>query len=726
MEIASREILWNIDGISNVILMYTTMTIAILIGFNGVFRKIELWASGKNADEYTDNYFNRFFEMFDGGFLQHKVVKEKAVAIAHSLIYIGFLVLLFTTTMVLIDHDLGIKIYQGNFYLAVTIFSDVFGFAVLLGCAILAKRRYLDSISRLHNNFADFLALIVIAILILQGFILEGLRIYVTNDPWAIYSPVGLAFSKFFWFLSETGARNFHFFTWWFHTLTVFGIMALFPYTKAFHILASPLNLYFKSSGRAKGELKSPGNIEELIEKGDEFTLGLDSIKDYSWKQLMDLDSCTSCGRCQAVCPAYNSGKPLSPKWLILDTRNHSNALNIDEKLGKSSAPSFFVKLDKFLTKNLFFKSSGIKEIDGIYNSSGEYRGLNKEIHNTFDFGFDADLPIAGGVIDPETFWSCTTCYACVDACPVGINHVDQIIENRRNMVLMKGEIPQETQSALRAIESQGNPFGAREDRTKWAEGLDIPILKEGDEVDYLYWVGCVSAFDTRKQKIAKAFVKILNTANISFGIMGKTECCTGDPARRIGEENLFQTLAKQNIQNISKIKFKKIVTNCPHCFNTLKNEYPQFGSADLKFEPEVVHHSVLIEELLKNNTIKLNSSGEDFTYHDPCYLGRYNDEYEAPRNTIRKATGLKILEMEENREQGKCCGAGGGHFFMDIKKGDRINVQRTEQALATGAKNIATACPFCMQMLEDGLKIKNLEEVLKVRDIAEVVAELI
>jgi Fe-S oxidoreductase len=329
--------------------------------------------------------------------------------------------------------------------------------------------------------------------------------------------------------------------------------------------------------------------------------------------------------------------------------------------------------------------------------------------------------------MDPAVFWSCNTCYACVQACPVGINHVDQIVENRRNLALMHGEIPHEAQSTLRALENRANPYGDPNDRANWLEGLDVTILKPGDSVDYLYWVGCVSAYDPRKQKIARSLVTIMNHAGLSFGILGTAEGCTGDPARRLGEENLFQTLAKNNIETLSKITFKVLVANCPHCFNTIKNEYPEFGNLGGGRSPEIIHHSQLLRRLLADGKISLSDEGPDagaITFHDPCYLGRYNDEYEAPRAALKKVKGLAILEMEESREKGLCCGAGGGHFWMDLKIGERVNVIRTEQAAATGATRIATACPFCMQMMEDGVKLTNNESALDVRDIAEVIAE--
>ena len=405
----------------------------------------------------------------------------------------------------------------------------------------------------------------------------------------------------------------------------------------------------------------------ESAEDPEEIKLGLKTIKDYSWKELLDMDACTSCGRCQDVCPAYITGKPLSPKWLILDSRNHALALHSDRKLvEKSILPENFKKLDSFLIKNLLLKTSNVNEniqvisndnnqASNEFSSSGTYRSQNNSLtqKSVLKIGGNVDARIAGEVIDQDVFWSCTTCMACVEECPVGINHVDQIIGNRRNMALMYGEIPTEAQNTLKSIENKGNPFGNPADRIDWIKGLDVKILKEGDSVDYLYWVGCVSAFDKRKQKIAQSLVKIMNKANLSFGILGEVEGCTGDPARRLGEENLFQTMAKKNIDILKGIRFKTLVANCPHCFNTIKNEYPEFGNIGNGIQPEIIHHSVLLRKLLENGTIipKENSENKKFTFHDPCYLGRYNDEYEAPRRSITAIKGFEIVEMEQNKK---------------------------------------------------------------------------
>ena len=728
----SREIMWNVSSLPNTVAMYAFMTLSLIIAGIGLLRHLELILSGTADDEYQQNFPARFRSLFIQAFLQKKVVRKKGVGAFHTLIYFGFFVLLFTTTMVLIDHDLGIRIYRGDFYLAVTLLSDIFGFGVIVGCGLAAHRRWIIKPDHLHTRSADNYLLWMLVVLCIQGFLLEGLRIHATNDPWANYSPIGNIFAGLFWGLSVEATKQLHFFTWWFHALTVFGFIALTPYTKFFHIIASSANLYFQPRKRAKGQLKSPGDIEQLMEESDEFTIGLGTIQDYSWKNLLDLEACTSCGRCQEVCPAYISGKPLSPKWLILDTRNHFLGLGLKEEVAKQSLiPRPLRSLDSHLQGRYLEQSSGVA-IDKVEDGSvqildPESRGKNSLVQNTpRAIAGNAEARIAGEVMDENVFWSCTTCMACVEACPVGINHVDQIVGNRQNMVLMQGEVPSEAAGTLRSLETRANPYGAPEDRANWIDGLNVRVLKPGDSVDYLYWVGCVSAFDKRKQKIAQALVTLMNHAGLNFGILGTTEGCTGDPARRLGEENLFQTLAKSNIATLQSIRFETLVANCPHCFNTIKNEYPEFGNLGNGREPEIIHHSVLLKRLLKEERLHIDPDSEEYTFHDPCYLGRYNDEYEAPRAALKSSSRLPILEPERSKEKGLCCGAGGGHFWMDMKVGERVNALRVDELAETGAKKIATACPFCMQMMEDGVKLTNREDSLEVRDIAEVLVERI
>ncbi len=726
--IPTREILWNIHSPLNVVFLYGLLVVAMGIGTVGILRHAELWISGKPAPDRERHWVQRFFDLYTWGLFQKGVVREKVPAVAHTLIYFGFLVLLFTTTMVFIDNDLGIRIYNGEFYLAVTVLSDVFGFGVLIGCMVAAHRRYIKRADLVHNRAADGMMLSALMLLIVQGFVLEGLRIHATNDPWAKYSPIGLLFAKFFWPLNPQSAGNLHFFTWWFHTLTVYTVVAIAPYTKFFHIIASSANLFFKFTARPKGALPFPGDVAQMVESGEDFKIGLGTIKDYSWKQLLDLDACTSCGRCQDNCPAYISGKPLSPKWLILDTRNHALALTAQGKIAPTLIPAPASTLDRALTEKFFLPSSGLvpHESGEGFSAKGAYRGLNALVQNSaLHIGGSADHKISGEVMEENVFWSCNTCMACVQVCPVAINHVDQIVENRRNMVLMEGNIPHEAQKTLRALETRKNPFGAPEDRTKWIENLNVRILKPGDSVDYLYWVGCVSAFDPRKQKIARALVTVMNAAGLDFGILGTAEGCSGDPARRLGEENLFQSLAKDNMEVLKTVQFKTLVANCPHCFNTIKNEYPQLGNLGEGRFPDIIHHSQLLKKLTAEGKLKLKDAGEEkITFHDPCYLGRYNEEYDAPREVVSKTSRLPILEMDRSKEKGMCCGAGGGHFWMDLKIGERVNAIRTDQAAATGADKIATGCPFCLQMMEDGVKITNREDSLVVKDIAEMLAE--
>jgi Fe-S oxidoreductase/nitrate reductase gamma subunit len=720
--------MWNLNTLPNVIALYGLLLVSVLIGLNGVVRRAELWIGGKPAAEYLGRWSSRVDDLIRCGFLQKKVSRGKSgSAIAHLLVYFGFLVLTFTTTMVFIHHDLGIEIYQGDFYLYLTIFSDVFGLLLLGGVLWFGYRRFIEQADAVHNSRNEALILIFLAVLCVQGFALEGLRIHATNDPWALYSPVGLLFAKSVWFLTESQTRTSHFVMWWFHTLTVYAFIALFPYTKFFHMISSPLNLFFAGTDRPKGALPFIGDIEKMVEAGEEFSLGLGTIKDYTWKNLLDLDACTACGRCQEVCPAYLSGKPLSPKWVILDTRNHVRALHAQGSLNTSNLPQPAVALDTALSRSVMLPFDGLTPTsEGGYALDGFRRAASEPVHSAVStVGASADALLSGDVFDPNVFWSCNTCMACVEACPVGINHVDHIVGNRRNMTLMQGQIPHEAQATLRSLESRANPYGPPEDRTKWIAGLDVPLLQAGDKVDYLYWVGCVSAFDPRKQKIARSLVKIMQRAGLSFGILGTMEGCTGDPARRLGEENLFQTLAKQNIELLKSVSFRYLVANCPHCFNTIKNEYPQFGNLADGEQPEIIHHSVLLKRLLAEQKLSLTDGDlKDVTFHDPCYLGRYNDEYDAPRSSLRSVKGLRILEMERNKEKGLCCGAGGGHFWMDLKLGERVNSIRAEEAAATGASTVATACPFCMQMMEDGVKLTNNENNLDVRDIAEVIAE--
>ncbi len=742
-ESASREILWNLPNPVNSLVMYSLFAISMIVMLWGIWRRMELWSAGPDSLGRTNKPLKRLLLFFQYVVFQRGTNREKQPRLFHSLILWGFVVLLFTTTMVAIHHDLGIPIYVGRYYLAVTILSDVFGLGLLIGVGLAYHRRYVAKPDFLHSTRADSFMLLLLGALVIQGFCLEGLRIVVTDDPWRHYSMVGNLFAAFFWGLSTVALRWLHFGLWWLHAVSVFAFFALLPYTKFFHVLASSANLYLREINRPKGALSFPGDIEKLIEASaesgsDEFNIGVGSVKDLSWKTRLDLDSCTSCGRCQDVCPAYNSGKVLSPKWMILDTRNHLLALHQKQLLSteptihKQGPTAALDHLDRSLLKSFL--------LDPLTDAMAEnpaFRGQNSLVQQSvLHSGESEDTPLAGGLMEENVFWSCTSCRACMEVCPVGIEHVDLIMDVRRHSVLAEGKIPHEAQASLRAIESRGNPFGPAESRFDWAEGLQVPVLNEGDTVEVLYWVGCISAFDKRKQKIARAMVQILNASGLSWGVLGNRECCTGDPARRLGEENLFQTMAKQNLSTLSSVHFKTVVANCPHCFNSLQNEYPQVEAGRDQATPgkqsqfagiEFLHHTHFIWRLIAEKRLRVDSDSgktlDDITFHDPCYLGRYNDTYEEPREILVQL-GAKPREMDQAREKSMCCGAGGGHFFMDIKAGERINVRRVNQAAEIDATTVATGCPFCLQMLEDGVKLTNRDGQMQVRDIAEFVAE--
>ena len=426
-------------------------------------------------------------------------------------------------------------------------------------------------------------------------------------------------------------------------------------------MVVAPFNILLQSP-HPKGAL-SPLDLDSTE------TLGAAKITDFTWKQLLDCYSCVICGNCQDYCPAYASGKPLNPKKVIQDLKKH--LLEVGPEL-----------------------------------VSGKAKSANP------------GKTLIGDVVTKDEIWACTTCRACQEVCPVYNEHIDKIIDLRRNLVLEEASMPETAESALKSIEDRGHPWrGTTLTRTDWAEGLDIKTLAEDSEVDILYWVGCAEALEERSKKVAQATAKLLKQAGVKFGILGAEESCCGEPARRLGNEYVFQLQAKKNIELFKQYKVKKIVTACPHCYNTIKNEYPQFDG-----EFEVIHHTEFIADLLKQGKLSLTKGNAELvTYHDSCYLGRYNDIYELPRKVLNNVAGVKLVEMEQNRRNGFCCGGGGGRMWMD-EPGTRICTMRVEQALKTKAQIIATACPFCLQMLEEEIKTTTIETPPKVMDIAELI----
>jgi len=446
------------------------------------------------------------------------------------------------------------------------------------------------------------------------------------------------------------------------------GFMVFIAYSKHLHIFLAPLNIAFARRPRALGALdKTPSMDMENVTEDTVFGVG--RVEDFTWKQMLDFSTCTECGRCQSVCPAWTTGKPLSPKLLIMGLRD-----------------TMFASADRLLS-----------------GEAGEAPTL---------------VPT---VIDPDVLWSCTTCGACVEECPVDIEHVDTILDMRRYEVLMESRFPTEAGLMLRNLENQGDPWGmGKSKRLDWLTALDfeVPVFENEipDDVEYLYWIGCAGALDERGRGQVVSTARVLHRAGISFGILGPRETCSGDPARRLGNEYLFQELASANITTLQAAKARKIIASCAHCFNTIKNEYPALGG-----HFEVLHHSELLNDLVASGRVGLGKSGDVVTYHDPCYLGRHNRVFDAPRDAVAAASGT-VVEMDRSREKSFCCGAGGARLWMEESIGTRVNANRVDEALATGANVVAAACPFCIIMLDDGVKAQGRGDDVEVLDIAQVI----
>ncbi|MFC1937733.1 (Fe-S)-binding protein [Chloroflexota bacterium] len=590
--------------------------------------------------------------------------------IAHLLIFAGCGILLLGAFLDFISHYF-LHFMHGGFYLGYIVLTDAGGLMVLLGVILAAVRRYAIKQDRLDNINQDWIALTIIFLVVFFGFVVEGLRIAATAPPWAPWSFGGYIFSLPFAGLSQSLLLSAHRFMWWFHTLTTLGAIAYIAlyFNRLWHIVVSPLNVFFRS-------LEPKGALVPIDMEAAE-TFGAARVENLSWKDILDLDACTRCGRCQDNCPAYLSGKPLSPKKVVQDLKAEwlAEVPRLLRAKGKSGSPG---------------------------NNGGEGRILPGEV-----------------VTEDET-WACTTCRACLEVCPVWAEPMTKVVELRRHLVMELARIPETGEGALRSIEDRGHPWrGTTLTRTDWAQGLDIETLAEDSDIDVLFWVGCTEALEDRSVRVAQALGRVLKQAGIKFGILGDEEYCCGDPARRLGNEYLFQTMAERNIETLKGYSVKRIVTACPHCYNTLKNEYPQLGG-----EFEVMHHSEFIARLLREGQLRIIRGARGIvTYHDSCYLGRHNDVYQPPRQILNAMPDITVVEMERNKERGFCCGGGGGRLWLEEHIGQRISEMRVAQALETQAETIVTACPYCLQMFDDAIKAKAAEEVLRVTDIVELVA---
>ena len=665
-EMPARLVFWNI---SYLFIFYLLLFILLVILGIGIYRRIRLWQLG-NSENRFDKIGTRIIAVIKYALAHFRLLKEAYPGLMHLTIFIGFILLFIGTATVSFDYDVWGLIFgqesfiKGNFYLYFSLVLDIAGVLAAVGILVALFRRYIQRPNRLNNQADDAIFLLGLLFIIISGYIVEGSRIAANQPPWAYWSPVGYWFSGLFQGAGIEQIKLWHRIIWWIHLITAFAFIAYIPFSKLFHMISSPINIFFRSF-KPKGELTS---ID--IESAE--TFGAVQINDFTWKHLLDLDACTRCGRCQDNCPAYLSDKPLSPKKIILDLLD-----NLNEN-GKTL----------------------IKQKNGN--------------------GSESATPLVGTAVTADEIWACTTCRACMEACPVFIEHIDKIVELRRERVLMESDFPNELQQTFRGMENNFTPWGIGfSNRADWAEGLNIKNVTEDKDIEILWFVGCAGSYDDRVKKVSLAFAKIMKTAGVNFGILGTEEKCCGETARRLGNEYLAQTLMEMNVEMFNELGIKKIVTFCPHFYNTFKNEYPQFNG-----NYEVFHYTEFIADLIKQGKIKLKSAnGKSITYHDSCYLGRFNDIYEQPRFIMKQINPKGVVEIKDVKKQKSfCCGAGGGRFWLEETLGKRINHLRTDQIVNTGAQIVASACPYCLTMFSDGIKDKEIENKLTAMDIAELV----
>ncbi|MCD5324026.1 MULTISPECIES: (Fe-S)-binding protein [Pontibacillus] len=642
-------------------------------------------------------------------FGQKKLLKDKKSGAIHVMMFYGFILVQFGAIDFIIK-GLGKESHLplGPIYPGFTFFQELVTLTIITAVVWAFYRRYVEKLVRLKRGLKAGLVLIFIGTLMVSVLLGNGMEIIWHNEDLTWSEPVASGIAFLLSWIGETAAAAIFFISWWVHLLILLTFLVYVPQSKHAHLLAGPVNVFMARDKRAGKLQKIDFDIEG--EDEEEVSFGAGKIEDFSYLQMIDLYACVECGRCTNACPATGTGKMLSPMDLIIKLRDH-----LTEKGASVTGKSPWVPTYAFQNTN------GNQLAQMAKASQNETAASLENVETT---------SLIGDVITEEEIWACTTCRNCEDQCPVMNEHVDKIIDLRRYLVLTEGKMDQDAQRAMMNIERQGNPWGlSKKERENWKkedEAVRIPTVKElqkdGEEFEYLFWVSSMGSYDNRSQKIAMSFARLLNEAGVKFAILGNKERNSGDTARRLGNEFLFQDLAEKNIKEFEKAEVKKIVTIDPHAYNVFKNEYPDFG-----FEAEVYHHTELLAELVKDGRLKpTHEVKEKITYHDSCYLGRYNEVYEPPRDILKQIPGVEVVEMQRNRQNGMCCGAGGGLMWSEEKTGNRVNVARTEQALKVDPTTISSGCPFCLTMLSDGTKAKEVEEDVSTEDVAEILARSI
>ncbi len=649
--------------------------IIVFVGSLGLFalsvrNLLRALAIGK-SDNRFDHAGKRLGNVLRIAFGQTKLLREPFAGLLHFFIFWGFVILL-TAVLESLGEGLvpGFSLsFLGPLYAPLTYLQDMIGLFVVLSVSISILRRLIAPPKRLrvegHSMWDAILILALILTVMVTMFGQNAARIAL-GAP-AYYRVVSAPLAMMFGGVELDVVIAWYHIFFWGHILAVLGFLNYLPYSKHLHVLTSIPNVYF-SSLAPRGALRPINLADETLTK-----FGATDVGDFTWKQLLDGYTCTECGRCTSVCPANTTGKVLNPKKIMVDLRARTKERAHLHGSGKEDSASETILghqlLDNFITE--------------------------------------------------QELWACTTCMACMQECPVTIEHVDTIVDLRRGLVLNESRFPEELKATFSNLERNYTPWGfGHSTRADWAEGLDIPLMSSVGTADVLFWVGCAGAYDARYRKVSQAFARLLNRAGVRFAILGTEEKCNGDAARRMGNEYLAQSLITENVATLNKYNVRKIVVTCPHCLQSLGKEYRQFGG-----EYDVVHHSVFLKQLIETGKLTLSAEPRAIvTFHDPCYLGRYNSEYEAPRSLLRSVQGVQLAEMGRSRDRSFCCGAGGGRMWMEEKIGTRINQIRTEQAAQTRAELVATACPYCLTMIADGIKEKGLDSSLASFDLSELV----
>jgi Fe-S oxidoreductase len=687
----------NILHIFNILLFLIVTGYAIYLFAVLVKTRYHYIKLGKKA-EFNRTTKERIDEILINVLGQKKLLKDKKSGIMHVMYFYGFLLVQFGA-IDLIWRGLapGSHLPLGPMYPYFTFFQEIVVFMILFATAWGFYRRYIEKLVRLKRGFKAGLVYFFLTGLMLCTLLANGMSMIWLGDEPSWVEPIASVISIGFNWLPQSAAAALFFVFWWGHLLFLLGFLVYVPQGKHAHLIAGVANVWL-------GRTHKIGQLSTIdFEDESQETFGVSKIEDFNQKQLLDLYACVECGRCTNMCPASGTGKMLSPKDLILKLRDHLTEKGAAVTSRQPWLPAFAFQHTRGNQLALASRMDGAKEA-----------AVSLE-----------NVSLIGDVITEEEIWACTTCRNCEDQCPVMNEHVDKIIDLRRYLVLTEGKMNPDAQRAITNIERQGNPWGMnRKERANWRDTLEdvkVPTVKElkkaGEEFDILFFVGSMGSYDNRSQKIAQSFARVMNQAGVKLAILGNEEKNSGDTPRRIGNEFLFQELANANIETFKKYNVKKIVTIDPHAFNTLKNEYPEFG-----LEAEVYHHTELLAKLIKEGRLSpKNHVDETITYHDSCYLGRYNNVYDAPRDILKSIPGVKVVEPERKRETAMCCGAGGGLMWMEEHTGTRINVARTEQLLETNPTVISTGCPYCLTMIGDGTKAKEVDEKVQTLDVVEI-----